>query len=103
MEAGRIIIAGISFAVAGVGAAWDVVIVRPGPCAAAETYLLAGNSAAIIRVEEDAIAETDGVIVYREQPRKGWASRKILARFDLRLDEAGTTILNSGEYCRGSQ
>ena len=102
MEAGRIILAGISFAVAGLGAVWDVVIVRPGPCAAQQTYLLANNSAAIIRVEADAVSDTDGVIVYREQA-EGWASRRLLGRFDLRLDEAGTTIVNSGEFCRVSQ
>lgn len=102
MEAGRIILAGISFAVAGLGAVWDVVIVRPSPCAAQQTYLLANNSAAIIRVEADAVSDTDGVIVYREQA-EGWASRRLLGRFDLRLDEAGTTIVNSGEFCRGSQ
>ncbi|WP_428409425.1 hypothetical protein [Hyphococcus sp.] len=102
MEAGRIILAGISFAVAGLGAAWDVVVVRPVPCAAEKTYLLAGASAAIIRVEADAVSETDGVIVYREQSR-GWASRRLLGRFDLRVDDAGATIINSGEFCRGSQ
>ena len=79
MEAGRIILAGISFAVAGLGAVWDVVIVRPGPCAAQQTYLLANNSAAIIRVEADAVSDTDGVIVYREQA-EGWASRRGKAR-----------------------
>ena len=102
MEAGRIILAGISFAVAGLGAAWDVVIVRPVSCAAEKTYLLAGNSAAIIRIEADALADTDGVIVYREQS-KGWASRRLLGRFDLSLDDAGATIVNSGDFCRGSQ
>ncbi len=102
MEAGRIILAGISFAVAGLGAAWDVVVVRPGPCPAEATYLLAGNSAAIIRVEAEAASVSDGVIVYREQS-EGWASRRLLNRFDLRVEEAGSTIVNSGEFCRRSQ
>ena len=99
MEAGRIIIAGISFAVAGLGAVGDVVFTRPGPCAAQETYLLASNSAAMIRVE----AEEEGVIVYRQQERHGWASKRLLQRFDLRLDEMGATIINSGQFCRGTQ
>ena len=99
MEAGRIIIAGISFSVAGLGAAGDVVFVRPGPCAAQETYLLAANSAALIRVEDG----EEGVIVFRSQERQGWASKRLLERYDLRLDEAGTTIVNSGEFCRGTQ
>lgn len=99
MEAGRIVIAGISFAVAGLGAAGDVVFVRPGPCAAQETYLLAANSAALIRVEDG----ENGVIVFRRQERRGWASKRLLERYDLRLDEAGTTIVNSGQFCRGTQ
>ncbi len=107
MEAGRLIIAGISFAVAGLGAAGDVVFTRPGPCIAQETYLLAANSAAIIRVEapEDrAATASDGVIYYRKpEERRGWASRRLVQRFDLSLEEAGVTIINSGEFCRGPQ
>lgn len=99
MEAGRIIIAGISFSVAGLGAAGDVVFTRPGPCAAQETYLLAGNSVALIRVEDG----EEGVIVFRRQERQGWASKRLLERYDLRLDEAGTVIVNSGQFCRGTQ
>ena len=99
MEAGRIIIAGISFSVAGLGAAGDVVFTRPGPCAAQETYLLAVNSAALIRVEDG----ENGVIVFRRQERQGWASKRLLERYDLRLDEAGATIVNSGQFCRGTQ
>ncbi|PQA85402.1 hypothetical protein [Hyphococcus luteus] len=105
MEAGRIILAGISFSVAGLGAAGDVVFTRPGPCAAQETYLLAANSAALIRVEapEDGAAN-EGVIYYRKpDDRRGWASRRLLQRFDLSLEEAGVTIINSGEFCRGTQ
>ncbi len=99
MEAGRIIIAAISFSVAGLGAIGQPLLVRPGPCAAPETYLLAANSAAIIRVE----APEPGVIVFREQDRQGWASRRLLRRFDLRVEQDGVTIVNSGEFCRGTQ
>lgn len=101
MEPGRILIAGAAFSVAAAGAAGDTLFVRPGPCAAPQTYFLAANSAAIIRVEE---AQGDaGVIVYRRQPDRGWASKRLLRRFDLRLDETGTTIVNSGKFCRGPQ
>ena len=98
METGRIVIAALSFSVAGLGAFGQPVLVRPGPCAAPQTYLLAANSAAIIRVE----SEEQGVIVYREQ-RRGWASRRLLQRFDLSLDAAGPAITNSGKFCRGTQ
>lgn len=102
MEAGRIIIAGAAFTVAAAGAAGDTLFVRPGPCAAQQTYFLAANSAAIIRVED--ADESEGVIVFRQQPaRQGWASKRLLSRFDLRLGDEGATIVNSGEFCRGSQ
>ncbi len=104
MEAPRIIVATLGFAVAAAGAAGETLFIRPGPCAAQETYLLAGNSGAIIRVEA-AKADDEGerVIVYRRQPRQGWASQRVLKRFDLKLDELGTTIVNSGQFCRGLQ
>lgn len=101
MEPGRILIAGAAFSIAAAGAAGDTLFVRPGPCAAPQTYFLAANSAAIIRVE--GAQSTDGVIVYRRQPDRGWASKRLLRRFDLRLDETGTTIVNSGKFCRGPQ
>ncbi len=98
------LIAGISFAIAGLGAAGDVVFVRPGPCAAQEIYLLAGNSAALIRVEAARDGgRNDPVIMYRKPDRRqGWASRRLLERFDLRLED-GPVIVNSGQFCRGPQ
>ncbi|WP_395073412.1 hypothetical protein [Hyphococcus sp.] len=92
-------IAMISFSIAGAAALGDTVFIRPGQCAAQETYLLAVNSAAIIRRE----TPEKGVIVYREQDRHGWASRHLLRRFDLSIEGAGLTIVNSGEICRSSQ
>ena len=104
MEAPRIIVATIGFAVAAAGAAGETLFIRPGPCAAQETYLLAGNSGAIIRVEAPkAQADGERVIVYRRRENEGWASQRLLKRFDLRLDEFGTTIVNSGQFCRGMQ
>ena len=101
------IIAGISFAIAGLGAAGDVVFTRPGPCAAKETYFLAENSAALIRVEELRNgASGDPVIVYRRpKPRdeRGWASRRLLGHFDLSLGDGAPVIVNSGTFCRGPQ
>ncbi len=99
MEAGRIALAIISFSVAGAGALGDTLFVRPGPCAAEETFLLAVNSAAIIRRP----SSEQGVIVFREQKDRGWASRHLLRRFDLSVNDAGATIVNSGEFCRSVQ
>lgn len=95
------IIAGIAFSVAAAGAAGDALFVRPGPCAAQQTFLLAGNSGAIIQVDRETPERPEtSVIVYRRGDRQGWASRRILGRFDLRIDPDGTTIINSGEFCR---
>lgn len=105
MELGRIVIAGLAFSVAAAGAAGEVLFIRPGPCAASETYLLAANSGAIIRVETAADAEQSGgpVIFYRKSNLGGWASQHLLRRFDLQIDEHGTTVVNSGSFCRGHQ
>lgn len=103
MEAGRIIMGAICFSVAGLGAAGETVFVRPGPCAAPQTFLLAGNAAAIVRIDGRGDRAEHGVIVYRRQQERGWASRRLLGRFDLSLDEAGPTIINSGKFCRGPQ
>ncbi len=86
-------------------AAADVRIIRPGPCASPYgSYLLTANSGAIIKVEEDGNdpAETS-VIVFRRDIPDGWASRRLLSRFDLKLDPAGPTILNSGAFCVGER
>lgn len=80
----------------------ETTIIRPGPCAAQETYLLAGNSGALIRVEPDARSgKEDRAIVFRYQPTHGWASRRLLKRFDLQLDDGSPRIVNSGAFCRG--
>jgi len=106
MEAVRVLMAGGAISAAALGAANSLTnppeIIRPGPCAGEETYLLAGNSGAIIRITRSG-PEEDRVIVFREQPSKGWASRRLLRRFDLKLDEAGPDIVNSGRFCRGAQ
>ena len=99
METGRYVLAAISFSAAGAGAFGETLFVRPGPCAAQETFLLAVNSAAIIRREP---SEQD-VIVFRKQDDRGWASRHLLRRFDLSVEGAGPVIVNSGDFCRSSQ
>ncbi len=99
MEMGRYILAAISFSVAGAGAFGETLFVRPGPCAAQETFLLAVNSAAIIRRDPS----QQDVIVFRQQEKRGWASRRLLRRFDLSVAESGPVIVNSGDFCRSSQ
>ncbi len=107
MKAGRIILAAIYLdilAVSAVGAATR--IYRP-PCqTGAGAYLLAQHSGAIIRV--DKYKEGRGgsaVVVYRPRQDSGWASRRLLARFDLAttLDNEPVTIRNANMTCRISK
>lgn len=74
-------------------------IVRPGPCAAQSAYLLAEHSGALIHAPIGRPALQDHIIVFRDQPSKGWASRRLLQRFDLNLEEEGVRIVNSGAFC----
>ncbi len=82
-------------------AAAETTILRPGPCATPQpSYLLAANSGALIRFEPDAPAALGNhVIVFRPKPTTGWASQRLLMRFDLKLDEKGVRIFNSGAVC----
>ncbi|WP_411818251.1 hypothetical protein [Hyphococcus sp. DH-69] len=104
MEKGRVIIAGVCFSIAGLGAMGQPVIVRPGACAAQDSYLLARNSGAIININlTDPQQGENDVIVFRQHGLDGWASQRLLTRFDLRLEENGPTFRNSGVFCRGTQ
>ncbi len=92
--------ASVSFSAASEAA--EPTIVRPGPCSEqASSYLLAGNSAAIIRIGPGNTAETSDpiIIVFRPQQIRGWASQRLLSRFDLKLDDSGARIINSGAFC----
>lgn len=65
------------------------------------SYLLAGNSGALIRVAPETEAGRDAhVIVFRPQPARGWASQRLLMQFDLKLDDEGGRIRNTGAFCR---
>ncbi len=78
----------------------ETAIIRPGPCAAQSTYLLAANSGALIRVERAGAGDrSDQIIVFRHNPIRGWASQRLLRRFDLKLDDNGGRIFNSGAFC----
>ncbi|WDI31022.1 hypothetical protein PUV54_13775 [Hyphococcus flavus] len=98
------VIAGIAFSVAAAGAAGDTLFIRPGPCQADQTYLLAANSGAIIQVNADTPERPEtSVIVFRKRDRQGWASQRLLKRFDLRVEPDGVSIINSGAFCREKQ
>ena len=88
----------------------NTIVVRPGPCTSPEVYLLAGNSGALIRLEPgQGEAPGDHVIVYRQDEQsggsarrkevRGWASRRLLDRFDLRIGQDDVLIVNSGAFC----
>ena len=76
------------------------IVVRPGPCASPEVYLLAGNSGALVRLEPgQGDKPGDHVIVYRRDENRGWASRRLLDRFDLKISDSDVLIVNSGAFC----
>ena len=90
---------GLNLAVFGAAAGFD--ITRPGPCHGPTSYLLAGNSGALIRLKprsEDRLE--NHVIVFRRQETRGWASQRLLQRFDLHLENSAVRIVNSGAFCR---
>ena len=82
-------------------AAAEPTVIRPGPCATHQaTYLLAANSGALIRARAGTAGLVgDHVIVFRPKPTTGWASQRLLMRFDLKLDDNGARIVNSGAFC----
>ena len=91
---------------AGIGAGLaraEALIVRPGPCAAKSTYFLAGNSGALIRAEDREADLESHVIVFRRNETRGWASRRLLKRFDLKMNNRGGRIANSGAFCIGAR
>ena len=82
----------------------ETMIVRPGPCAGQSTYLLAGNAGALVRADgEDSGNLENHVIVFRRRPTRGWASQRLLKRFDLKLNDNGARVLNSGAFCIGTK
>lgn len=87
------------YVLVGVGAV--AIFTRPDACVTRGTvYLLAANSGALIRAEPGtASAAGDPVIVFRPKRTTGWASQRLLMRFDLKLDESGTRIVNTGAFC----
>ncbi|MBT8471003.1 MAG: hypothetical protein HKN14_16055 [Marinicaulis sp.] len=85
-----------------VSATAETTVIRPGPCDNIRPgYLLAMNSGAVIReTRVDDETNATHVIVFRPQPVTGWASQRILRRFDLAIEETkGAQVVNSGGFC----
>ena len=77
-----------------------VSVTRPGSCAAHGAFLLADNSGALIQPATRSNAGlSDHIIVFRPKPTSGWASQRLLRRFDLHLEEEGVRIVNTGTFC----
>jgi len=90
---------GLNLAVFGAAARFDVI--RPSPCQGSTSYLLAANSGALIRLKPQADDRLENhVIVFRRREARGWASQRLLRRFDLHLENSAVRIVNSGAFCR---
>ncbi len=91
--------------IAVIGAAAMTTVLRPPCYSGSQAYLLAANAGAVIdvRANED---QTSGaaVVVYRPRVERGWASQRLLSRFDLsvELNNAPVVIRNSGNTCHAS-
>lgn len=89
-------------------AAAATTILRPPCYSGSRAYLLASNAGAVIDVkdhQEQAGAGGSAVVVYRPRKEKGWASQRLLARFDLavELNNKPVVVRNSGQTCRAPQ
>ncbi len=84
-------------------AAAATTILRPPCYSGSKAYLLAANAGAIIDVKTDADGNSgSAVVVFRPRKEKGWASQRLLARFDLavELNDKAVVVRNSGQTCR---
>ena len=83
-------------------------IIKPGLCSdMRDGYLLAMNSGALIRSANDDERDVSShVILFRPGDRDGWASQRILRRFDLEIarasDAPDVVVINSGGFCDSS-
>lgn len=80
-------------------------IVRPPCYSGSRAYLLAANAGAVIDVKDHRDQANGGgaaVVVFRPRKENGWASQRLLARFDLAvaLNDKPVVVRNSGQTCR---
>lgn len=101
MQVCNILMAGLLANAVALGATADTRVFRGPPCQlGAGGYLLAANSGAIIRVNDMHDSPDQAVIIFRPPTEHGWASQRILSRFDLALgDDEKVTVTNSGRVC----
>lgn len=84
-------------------AAAATTILRPSCYSGSQAYLLAANAGAVIDVKKhDDGTSRSAVVVFRPRKEKGWASQRLLARFDLavELNDNPVVVRNSGQTCR---
>ncbi len=87
-------------------AAAGTTILRPPCYSGSRAYLLAANAGAVIDVREhEDKSSGSAVVVFRPRKENGWASQRILSRFDLavELNDKPVVVRNSGQTCRASQ
>ncbi len=92
----------VEVAILGAGAAATTVL-RPPCYSGSKAYLLAANAGAVIDVKEHKDkASGSAVVVFRPRKDKGWASQRLLSRFDLavELNNKPVVVRNSGQTCR---
>ena len=100
MKKRHIIIAASWVNLFAVNATAETTIFKRGTCNAPTTILLAQNSGAIIQaVGLEQNESNNHVIVFRDQSLNGWASQRLLRRFDLDLGTEGPRVFNSGSFC----
>lgn len=84
MKARQLIIAALSLPLLAAGAAAETVVIRPDPCPApadAPKFIMFLGPDAEDLNPDRALAED--VVVFYAVPARGWASTRLLARFDL--------------------
>ena len=84
-------------------AAAATTILRPPCYSGSRAYLLAANAGAVIDVKRHANgASGSAVVIFRPRKENGWASQRLLARFDLavELNDTPVVVRNSGQTCR---
>ncbi len=107
MKLRPIIYAALFVEVAVFGAAAAATTILRPPCySGSRAYLLAANAGAVIDVREHKDKSSGlAVVVFRPRKEKGWASQRLLSRFDLamELNNKPVVVRNSGQTCRASK
>ncbi len=87
-------------------AAAATTIFRPPCYSGSRAYLLAANAGAVIDVKEQkGKSSGSAVVIFRPRKENGWASQRLLSRFDLavELNNNPVVVRNSGQTCRAPQ